>query len=62
MGPEELAQAARAWRRASARQFSCIVGDELVKQDFPLIHAVGMASTRAPRLIDLSGATLRIPR
>ena len=35
-------------------QFNCIVGDELVKQNFPLIHAVGMASTRAPRLIDLS--------
>ncbi len=25
-----------------------------MKQNFPLIHAVGMASTRAPRLIDLS--------
>ena len=34
--------------------FSCIVGDELLKQNFPLIHAVGMASTRAPRLIDFT--------
>ena len=53
MGPEELAQAAQALATRFGAQFNCIVGDELVKQNFPLIHAVGMASTRAPRLIDL---------
>jgi leucyl aminopeptidase len=54
MGPEELARAAQALATRFGAQFNCIVGDELVKQNFPLIHAVGMASTRAPRLIDLS--------
>jgi leucyl aminopeptidase len=54
MGPEELAQAAQALATRFGATFNCIVGDELVKQNFPLIHAVGMASTRAPRLIDLS--------
>ncbi|MBR1275718.1 M17 family metallopeptidase [Bradyrhizobium sp. AUGA SZCCT0283] len=54
MGPEELAQAAQALATRFGAQFNCIVGDELVKQNFPLIHAVGMASTRAPRLIDLN--------
>jgi leucyl aminopeptidase len=54
MGPEELAQAAQALPTRFGAQFNCIVGDELVKQNFPLIHAVGMASTRAPRLIDLT--------
>src|SRR5258705_1246084 len=54
MGPEELAQAAQALATRFGARFSCVVGDELVKQNFPLIHAVGMASTRAPRLIDLS--------
>ena len=54
MGPDELAQAARALAERFGASFNCIVGDELVKQNFPLIHAVGMASTRAPRLIDLS--------
>ena len=54
MGPEELAQAAQALATRFGAEFNCIVGDELVKQNFPLIHAVGMASTRAPRLIDLS--------
>ena len=34
--------------------FNCIVGDDLTRQNFPLIHAVGMASPRAPRLIDFT--------
>jgi leucyl aminopeptidase len=54
MGPEELAQAAKELAIRFSANFSCIVGDDLVKQNFPLIHAVGMASTRAPRLIDFS--------
>ncbi|WP_426532052.1 leucyl aminopeptidase family protein [Bradyrhizobium sp. McL0615] len=54
MGPEELAQAAQALATRFGATFNCIVGDELVKQNFPLIQAVGMASPRAPRLIDLN--------
>src|SRR5664279_1321327 len=34
--------------------FNCIVGDDLIRQNFPLVHAVGRASSRAPRLIDFS--------
>ncbi|SDT40280.1 leucyl aminopeptidase family protein [Bradyrhizobium canariense] len=52
MGPQELAQAAQELATRFGASFNCIVGDDLA-QDFPLIHAVGMASTRAPRLIDL---------
>ncbi|MDB5565345.1 MAG: leucyl aminopeptidase, partial [Tardiphaga sp.] len=54
MGPEELAQAAKDLATRFGASFSCIVGDDLVQQNFPLIHAVGMASPRAPRLIDFS--------
>ncbi|MDI1264379.1 MAG: leucyl aminopeptidase family protein [bacterium] len=54
MGPGELAQAAQQLADRFGASFSTIVGDDLVKQNFPLIHAVGMASTRAPRLIDFS--------
>jgi leucyl aminopeptidase len=53
MGPEELAQAAQDLAKRFGASFSCIVGDELPRQNFPLIHAVGMASPRAPRLIDI---------
>jgi leucyl aminopeptidase len=54
MGPEELASAAQALASRYGASFNAIVGDELTRQNFPLIHAVGMASPRAPRLIDLS--------
>jgi leucyl aminopeptidase len=54
MGPEELAQAAQSLATRFGASFTCIVGDDLTRQNFPLIHAVGMASPRAPRLIDFS--------
>src|SRR5512140_2378630 len=53
MGPEELALAAQYLAERFGASFNCIVGEELTRQNFPLIHAVGMASSRAPRLIDL---------
>jgi leucyl aminopeptidase len=62
MGPEELAQAARALATRYSASFNCIVGDELLRQNFPLIHAVGMASPRAPRLIDMSWGNPDHPR
>ena len=54
MGPQELADAARQVAERYGARFSSVVGDDLLTQNFPLIHAVGMASTRAPRLIDFS--------
>lgn len=62
MGPEELARAAQALAARYGASFNCIVGDELVRQNFPLIHAVGMASTRAPRLIDFSWGDPDLPK
>jgi leucyl aminopeptidase len=53
MGPDELAAAAQALATEFGASFNCVVGDAL-KENFPLIHAVGMASHRAPRLIDLT--------
>jgi leucyl aminopeptidase len=53
MGPEELAQAAEALAKRFGASFACIIGNDLPRQNFPLIHAVGMASPRAPRLIDI---------
>ena len=53
MGPAELAEVARDLATRFGAAFNCIDGDELA-QNFPLIHAVGMASTRSPRLIELS--------
>ena len=53
MGPEQLAAAAELLAGRFGARFTCITGDDLLAQNFPLIHAVGMASPRAPRLIDV---------
>src|SRR5438477_8174411 len=53
MGPQELEAAARDVAAQFDTSFNCITGEELAK-NFPLVHAVGMASSRAPRLIDFS--------
>ena len=39
-----------------------IVGDDLLEQNYPLIHAVGRASSRAPRLIDVAWGRADAPR
>ena len=54
MGPAELEAAARDLASNYDTSFDCVIGDDLLKKNFPLIHAVGMASPRAPRLIDFS--------
>ncbi len=54
MGPQELAEAAQDLAQRFDAKFTCVVGDDLTRQNFPLIHAVGMASERAPRLIDFT--------
>ena len=53
LGPVELEEAARALASRHGGQFHSIVGPELLAQNLPLIHAVGRASSSAPRLIDI---------
>src|SRR3954452_3583188 len=52
MGPEELAAVAQELASEFGARFACTIGEDL-ETNFPLIHAVGMASDRAPRLIDI---------
>ena len=54
LGPAELAAAAEALAKAHEARISVIIGGELLKQNYPMVHAVGRASARAPRLIDLT--------
>jgi leucyl aminopeptidase len=54
MGPAELASVAQDLAKKHKAKISIIVGDDLLKKNYPTIHAVGRASTRAPRLIDLT--------
>ncbi len=53
LGPAELEATAAELALEAGAAFSSIVGEALVEQGFPLIFAVGQASPRAPRLIEL---------
>jgi leucyl aminopeptidase len=56
LGPAELAEAVRDLATRHGAVFSEIVGEALVADNFPMIHAVGAAAApdRAPRLIDMN--------
>ncbi|MDB9707541.1 leucyl aminopeptidase family protein [Planktotalea frisia] len=53
MGPPDLENAARALAITHGARIAVTEGDDLLKQNFPMIHAVGRAASRAPRLIDM---------
>ena len=53
MGPEQLAEAVVAVAKAHGAKTNVVVGEALLQQNYPTIHIVGRASSRAPRLIDL---------
>jgi leucyl aminopeptidase len=54
LGPQELEDAARQLAKRHRAGISSVVGDDLLARNFPMIHAVGRASSRPPRLIDLT--------
>ena len=62
MGPEQLEAAAIRVAQAYGAQARSVVGDELLAQNFPAIHAVGRASHRAPRLVELTWGDEAHPR
>ncbi len=62
MGPEDIENAARELAMRHGADIHVIIGDDLIAQNFPLIHAVGRASPRAPRLIDFKWGALDAPK
>ncbi|MEQ8814252.1 MAG: leucyl aminopeptidase family protein [Thalassobaculum sp.] len=54
LGPTRLAEVAKALAKEFKAKFSVLVGDQLLKKNYPTIHAVGRGATDAPRLIDLT--------
>ena len=54
LGPAELEAAARALAQRHGAEVRAVVGEDLLEQNFPLVHAVGRAAARAPRLVDLT--------
>ncbi|MDX1451689.1 MAG: leucyl aminopeptidase family protein [Oleiphilaceae bacterium] len=62
MMPEHLSEASRQLAAEYGAEFNEIVGDDLLSQNYPMIHAVGRASVHAPRLIDLHWGDPKHPK
>jgi leucyl aminopeptidase len=62
LGPAELESAARELANAFRASIKVTEGSGLLSDNFPMIHAVGRASDRAPRLIDLRWGSQHAPK
>jgi leucyl aminopeptidase len=62
LGPEELAGAAVKVAEGAGAACRTIVGDDLLRENYPTIHAVGRASMRAPRLVDITWGDASAPK
>jgi leucyl aminopeptidase len=62
MGPEALAQAVEELAKTHGAKFDACIGDALLKENYPAIHAVGRAAVEAPRLASLTWGDPKHPR
>jgi len=62
MGPADLAAVALGLAEAHGADARVVVGDELLEQNFPAIHAVGRASDTEPRLVDFTWGKANKPK
>lgn len=62
MLPPQLAEAAQGLARQFGAEFRQWIGDDLLHNNFPMIHAVGRASSEPPRLLELCWGQAAAPR
>lgn len=62
LGPKQLADQIKALGKTYRAKVREWVGDELLEDNFPTIHAVGRASHRPPRLVELSWGKATDPK
>ena len=62
LGPKQLADQIKAIGKTYKAKVREWVGDELLEDNFPTIHAVGRASHRPPRLVELSWGKATDPK
>jgi leucyl aminopeptidase len=62
MGPDALEAAALKLASRCQAKSSVTRGDKLLQTNLPLIHAVGRASDKAPRLVDITWGDPRAPK
>lgn len=62
MGPQEMAAVVENMAKEFGAEFKQWIGDELVNENFPAIHAVGRAAAMAPRLLSMTWGNESHPR
>ena len=62
LGPDAFDREIRAFAARHKMKVKAVVGDELLEQNFPMIHAVGRAAAEAPRLLDLTWGRASDPK
>ena len=62
LGPQALEQAAVALAQSYGAAVAVTRGDDLLKANLPLIHAVGRAAAQAPRLVDFTWGDADAPK
>ena len=62
MMPVDIAQAAEELAEQFGGNVTQVIGDQLLVQNYPTIHAVGRASVHTPRLVDLTWGDEKNPQ
>ncbi len=62
MTPQTLAEVARDLAERFGASYREVVGDALLEQNYPCVHAVGRAAAVAPRLIDFTWGSEDLPK
>lgn len=62
MGPAQLEDITRRIADTYQADLQVTVGEDLTAQNYPMIYAVGQASNRSPRLIDLNWGDAEAPK
>ncbi|HET6388670.1 leucyl aminopeptidase family protein [Hyphomicrobium sp.] len=62
LAPSDIEAFARVLAERHGAKISVTAGDDLLAANFPLIHAVGRASPRPPRLIDITWGPANAPK
>ena len=57
MGPDQLEEAMKRLAAQHGGTVTTVEGDDLLAENFPMIHAVGRAAEQAPRLIEMTWGT-----
>ncbi len=62
LGPDAFEKEIRAFCKRHKLDVKVVAGDELLQQNFPMIHAVGRAAAEAPRLVEFNWGKAKDPK